>query len=121
MKGEWHAVEMISRFNVEQMVIVSLMNTRRTPLWKVASPRAEEVAEIIAEAKIKMPAVSVSMGCARERGNLEMELLAIGAGINRMALPSEEAVKRAETHGLQIRYQKTCCSLPGSFSCETWQ
>ena len=120
MKGERHAVEMISRFNVEQMVIVSLMNTRRTPLWKVASPRAEEVAEIIAEAKLKMPAVTVSMGCARERGNLEMELLAIDAGINRMALPSEEAVKRAETYGLQIRYQKTCCSLPGSFPCETW-
>jgi uncharacterized radical SAM superfamily protein len=121
MKGERHTLEMISRFNVEQMVIVSLMNTRRTPLWKAASPRAEEVAEIIAEAKLKMPAVTVSMGCARERGNLEMELLAIDAGINRLALPSEEAVKRAETYGLQIRYQKTCCSLPGSFSCETWQ
>ena len=121
MKGEWRAVEMISRFDVEQMVIVSLMNTRRTPLWKVAPPRAEEVADIIAEAKLKMPAVPVSLGCARERGNLEMELLAIDAGINRMALPSVEAVKRAEAYGLQIHYQKTCCSLPGSFPCETWQ
>lgn len=121
MKGERRAVEMISRFDVEQMVFVSLMNTRRTPLWQVATPRAEEVADIIAEAKLKMPAVTVSMGCARERGNIEMELLAIDAGINRMALPSEEAVKRAENYGLQIQYQKTCCSLPGSFPCETWQ
>jgi len=121
MKGEMRALEMIARFDVEQIVIVSLMNTRRTPLWKATPPRAEEVADIIAEAKLKMPAVPVSLGCARERGNLEMELLAIDAGINRMALPSEEAVKRAETYGLQIRYQKTCCSLPGAFSCETWQ
>jgi hypothetical protein len=50
-----------------------------------------------------------------------MELLAIEAGVSRMALPSEEAVKRAEAYGLHIHYQKTCCSLPGSFHCETWQ
>jgi uncharacterized radical SAM superfamily protein len=112
---------MISQFDVEQVVIVSLMNTRGTPLWKVAPPRAEAVADIIAESKLKMPAVPVSMGCARERGNLEMELLSIDAGINRMALPSEEAVKRAEAYGLQIQYQKTCCSLPGLFPCDTWQ
>jgi uncharacterized radical SAM superfamily protein len=121
MKGERRAIRIISHFDVEQMVIVSLMNTRRTPLWNAATPKAEDVADIIAEAKLTMPAIPVSMGCARERGNLEMELLAIDAGINRMALPSEEAIKRAEAYGLQIQYQKTCCSLPGSFPCETWQ
>jgi len=119
MKGERKAVEMISRFDVEQVVIVSLMQNagdRRAS----TGVRPEEVADLIAEARFRMPSVRLGLGCARERGNTRIEILALEAGVNRMALPSEEAIRWAEEKGLDIRYQRTCCSVSMDRSKEEW-
>ena len=51
---------------------------------------------------------------------IDMETLAVDAGVNRMALPSEEAIRRALDYGLDIRYQRTCCSISWDFSKERW-
>ncbi len=120
MKGERKAVEIISRFRVRQIVIVSLMGIPGTPLEGISPPRAEEIADIIAEARFKVPEASISLGCARQRGNVSTEILAIDTGVNRMALPSEEAIRHAGRYGLEIRYQKTCCSVSRDFSLENW-
>ena len=114
--GEEQALEMISQFSVEQVVIVSLMNFTGTKMEKAIPPNAHDVAHIISKARRLMPDTCISLGCARQRGNVLMETLAIDAGINRMALPSEEAILRAKFHGLEIRYQKTCCSVTKNFA-----
>lgn len=114
--GEEQALEMISQFPVDQVVIVSLMNLTGTKMATAAPPDAHDVAHIIATARTLMPKTRISLGCARQRGNVLMETLAIDAGINRMALPSEEAISRAKFHGLEIRYQKTCCSVTKNFA-----
>lgn len=120
IKGERKALEIISRFNVEQLVIVSLMVIPGTPLQGTKPVEAEEVAEIIADARIMMPDVRISLGCARRRGDSRLEILAIDAGINRIAIPSEEALEHAEEYGLEIRYQKTCCSVSRDISGTEW-
>ena len=114
--GEEQALEMISQFPVDQVVIVSLMNLKGTKMEKIIPPDAHDVAHIIAKARTLMPETCISLGCARQRGNVLMETYAIDAGINRMALPSEEAILRAKFHGLEIRYQKTCCSVTKNFA-----
>ncbi|MBW2137208.1 MAG: radical SAM protein [Deltaproteobacteria bacterium] len=101
IRAERKALEMISR-------------------WNVKGPRAEEVAEIIVLARELMPSVCMNLGCARQRGNEKMEILAIEAGVNRMALPSERAIQRAKDFDLEIRYQRTCCSVGADFSREAW-
>jgi len=111
IRGEMHALEMISQFEVEQLVVISLMRIPGTPLWHTRPLKAEAVAEIIAAARFKMPRAIISLGCARQRGNTDLELLAIDAGVNRMALPSEEAVSRAQEYHLKIHFQPTCCSV----------
>ena len=114
--GEEQALEMISQFPVDQVVIVSLMNLTGTKMEKIIPPDAHDVAHIIAKARTLMPETCISLGCARQRGNVLMETYAIDAGINRMALPSEEAILRAKFHDLEIRYQKTCCSVTKNFA-----
>jgi hypothetical protein len=42
--------------------------------------------------------------------------LAIDAGVSRMALPSDAAIERAQAYGLDIRYRKSCCSVPGGWA-----
>jgi len=112
IRGERKALSMIRSFDVEQVVICSLMRLPGTPACGWPLPEPEAVAEIIAEARIALPASSLSLGCARQRGSRRLEILAIEAGVNRMALPSEEAVEHARRSGLEIRYQATCCSVP---------
>lgn len=121
MRGEKHAVAMISRFQVQQVVIVSLMRIAGTRMEKACPPTPEEVAEIIADVRMAMPKVPISLGCARRRGESRMEVLAIDAGVNRLALPSEEALKRAQAYGLNVRYQNTCCSVSRDVSADCQQ
>ena len=118
--GEKNAVDMISRFDVEQVVIVSLMRIPGTPAWRFDAPPAEDVAEIIADARLKLPTTRISLGCARQRGNSRLDELALDAGVNRMALPSDEVIERAKSYGLNIRYQQTCCSVLEDVSKNTW-
>jgi uncharacterized radical SAM superfamily protein len=111
MRGEKRAVAMISRFKVERVAIVSLMPLPGTRMENMRPPAPEAVADIIAEVRFAMPQVPISLGCARQRGNRELEEIAIEAGVNHLALPSQEAVARAEAYGLDIGYQATCCSV----------
>ena len=120
IKSEKKAIEMISRFDPEQLVVVSLMAIPGTPFERVNTPRAEDVAGIIAEARLLMPDTLISLGCARHRGDSRMEILAIDAGINRIAIPSEEALYHAKKQGVEIRYQRTCCSVSRDFSNAIW-
>ena len=120
IKGEYKALEMVAGFDIAQLVIVALMRIPGTPMENADPPDTEAVADIIARARILMPYTIISLGCARQRGNSRLEELAIDAGINRMALPSEEAVSRAVSLGLEITYQPTCCSVSTRFPTDTW-
>jgi len=115
MRGEQKALDIVAPFKVEQVVVLSLMAIPATPVQRVNPPPAEAVAELIALARFKLPETLISLGCARPRGSRRLEVLAVDAGVNRMALPSDEAVERARSYGLDIRYQKTCCSVPADW------
>jgi len=118
IRGEARALQIISRFDVSQLVIVSVMKLPGKSDARFGPVRPEAIAEIIAEARVRMPHVPISLGCARERGNRRLEMLAIDAGVNRMALPSDEAVEHARDYGLEVRFQATCCSVSRDFSAD---
>jgi uncharacterized radical SAM superfamily protein len=120
IRYEEKAIEAVSGYRPRQLVIISLMPLPKTPLWGRTPPTAEEIAEIIVKARLIMPDTILSLGCARQRGDIKKELLAIDAGVNRMAIPSEEAIAHAKTYGLEIKYQKSCCSVSLPFERESW-
>jgi uncharacterized radical SAM superfamily protein len=121
LEGERTAIEIVSKLKVELLVIVSLMRLPDTPMRFVTPPAAEAVARLAAEARLRMPETEISLGCARQRGDSILETLAIDAGVNRMAIPSEEARSRAKYYGLKTRYQRTCCSVPACNEDHAWQ
>ena len=121
IRGELRAVDMIAAYPAEQVVFVSLMAIPGTPMSKVTPPPAEAVAEIIARARLAMPGVRMSLGCARRRGDARLEALAVSAGINRLALPAEETIAHARRLGLTVRFQNTCCSVSRDLSREAWR
>ena len=120
IRGEKEAVNILSRFDVDQVVIVSLMNLPGPKEERFGLPTAEEITDIIVETREKIPDAQISLGCARERGNTRIETMAVETGVNRMAIPSDEAIAMAEQSGVEIRYQRTCCSVPTDQSGESW-
>ena len=113
MKSEFKALELLSRHEVSALVIVVLTPMKGTPMVGVSPPSAVEVARIIAQARLMMPRVPISLGCERPRNlqGLSLEKMAIRAGANRMAVWSEEAIAEARGLGLIPRFQHTCCSV----------
>lgn len=120
IKYEERALEKISAFNLRQLVIISLMPLSGTPFMDIIPPAAEEIAEIIIKARFLMPETFLSLGCARVRGDTRKETLAIDAGVNSIAIPSEEALEHAGGYGIRILYQKTCCSVSKPFYTDSW-
>lgn len=113
MKSEYKALELLSRYELAALVIVVLTPLKGTPMAEVSLPAPAEVASLIAQARLLMPRVPISLGCERPRNRqgLILEKLAIRAGATRMAVWSEEAIAEARGLGLNPRFQFTCCSV----------
>lgn len=113
IRGEFKALEIIREYQPETVVIVALTNFNGTPMAQVTPPRPEEIAEVLLAARLTMPETEISLGCERSRGKdgWQVEEYAVDIGVNRIAIQSERAIKRARDYGLEINFQKTCCSV----------
>jgi uncharacterized radical SAM superfamily protein len=112
-KGETAALQMLKEFPLKKYVVVVIMPARGTPMAAVQPPSPERVAAFLARARLELPELESSLGCARPRGfyRRALDVLAVRAGINSLALPSEPALEEARQRGLNIIYRETCCSL----------
>ncbi|MGB6066705.1 MAG: hypothetical protein WBG50_18020 [Desulfomonilaceae bacterium] len=112
-RGETAALDMLRDFPVSKYVVVVIMPAKGTPMADVSPPPARSVARFLARARLEFPELEASLGCARPTGlyRRELDILAIRAGINALALPSEPALEEARRRGLNIISRETCCSL----------
>jgi uncharacterized radical SAM superfamily protein len=110
--GEMEALEMVARHPPYALVIVVLRPIRGSPMDGVEPPDAETVARYMALARFRLPDVPTALSCARPPGRYRKRLdaLAVEAGVNRIAMPAEEAIARAEELGLEVEFHHTCCS-----------
>jgi uncharacterized radical SAM superfamily protein len=111
IKGEWRALEMISRMGVETIVFVIFKPI--VPARAVNIPRPEEVSKIVAVARILNPSTPIRMGCIRPAhpSKGEMEKGCINSGVNTVAYPLQGTIDYAEEIGLKARFVEMCCSL----------
>lgn len=111
ISGENRALELLLDVPMEALVFVSLMPLTGTPMKECTPPSAEDISILIRKARSMFPNTVLSLGCARERGNHNIDLLALEGGVDRIAIPSEETVARAKEKGYEIIWKKTCCSV----------
>ena len=113
IKAEMNALEIIRSHVPHVLVIVVLTPLKGTPMAGLSPPSPMEIARLVAQARLLMPKVPISLGCERPRDKRgwEMEKLSIRAGINRLAVWSDHAVREARRLRLTVRFQPTCCSL----------
>ncbi|MDQ1239756.1 MAG: lipoyl synthase [Thermodesulfobacteriota bacterium] len=112
-RGETHALNIIGSFPIRKYVVVVLMPMPGTPMSEATPPSPVQVAMFLANARIKYPSLQSSLGCARPRGHYRrnLDVLAVRAGVNSIALPSDRALEFARDKGLEIVSRESCCSL----------
>jgi len=112
LKGELHALKMISRYQPSALVIIAFMPIRGTEMEKVAPPKPIEIAKIIATSRLMFPQTPLALGCMRPKGKhrIKTDILSIKAGVNAIAFPTQEAIKTAKELGYKISFSSFCCS-----------
>jgi hypothetical protein len=118
--GERRALEILRRYPPKLLVWVVLMPLPATPMAGAPPPTLEEAARLLGESRLLFPESEISLGCARPRGEYRraLERIAIDAGVNRVALYSDETVAYARSLGLEVGFLQTCCSVRAQIAIE---
>jgi uncharacterized radical SAM superfamily protein len=103
IKGEFHAIDMVSEGRVDCLAMLTLMDQYSTPLLN-------EVEKVMAYARQKVK-VKLNLGCMRERGRVRfaLEKLAIDLGYDGIANPTNEAMDYARSKGVEPVLTEDCC------------
>ena len=113
LRGEKRAIEMVCKHDPAAVVVVALMPLPGTPMEHTRAPSPLEIARVILALRFLMPHTPLLLGCARPRGEhkIRTDFLAIEAGVNGIAYPSEEVGYFVKERGLDIKSHEACCSL----------
>lgn len=111
LKGEFNALEMISKHKPSALVVIAFMPINGTEMGKVTPPEPIAVARVVATARCMFPETPLVLGCMRPKGRhrVETDILAIKAGVDAVAFPAEEAVDFAKSLGYEMSFSSLCC------------
>ncbi len=112
LKGELKALEMISNYEPSALVVIAFMPIHGTEMVNVKPPKPMDITKVIATARLMFPQTPLVLGCMRPKGGhrAETDVLALKAGVNAIAFPSEEVIKFAEDQGYRLFFSSFCCS-----------
>jgi len=113
IRGEYRAVDIAALFPLASLVLVAFKPISGTEMANSGVCSPEEIRDVIAYSREKLPDTPILLGCARPGGEhqVKTDLYAIEAGVDGIAYPSEEAVQRARELGYEISFSDVCCSL----------
>ena len=112
LDGELAALQMIAQVRPSAIVIIAFMPIHGTAMAKIPPSKPLEIAKVIAVARTMFPKTPIVLGCMRPKGNLrsETDLLALKAGADGVAFPSEGAVEYAKNKGFNVVFSSYCCA-----------
>jgi len=112
LDGEFAALQIIAQVKPSAIVIIAFMPIHGTPMAKTPPPKPLKIAKVIAVARTMFPKTPIVLGCMRPKGELRnsTDLLALKAGVDGVAFPSESAVEYAKNKGFNSVFSSYCCA-----------
>jgi uncharacterized radical SAM superfamily protein len=113
LSGEHRALEILEEVGLDGLTLIVLIPTPGTRFAACEPPRPEQVADLLADARLRFPSVPIHLGCMRPRGAYRDRLdpLAVEAGVNVIVSPAKAAVARAGDLGLMVDKGSECCAV----------
>jgi uncharacterized radical SAM superfamily protein len=112
LDGELKALEMIKEVKPSAIVIIAFMPIHGTIMAKTPPPKPVDIAKVAATARLMFPETPIILGCMRPKGASrgETDVLALKAGVDAVAFPSEAAVEYAKGRGYATVFSPYCCA-----------
>jgi len=112
LKGELDALKTIASADPSAIVVIAFMPIHGTAMAKIKPPQPADIAKVCATARLIFPETPLVLGCVRPKGKnrSETDILALKAGVDGIAFPSEEAVEYAKQQGYAISFSSHCCA-----------
>jgi uncharacterized radical SAM superfamily protein len=113
LDGEPQAIRIIQEnCRPAAVVIIAFMPIRGTQMANTQPPKPIDIAKTAAAARIAFPKTPLLLGCMRPKGKLraETDVLALKAGVDGIAFPSDAAIEYAKTSGYKIEFSSYCCA-----------
>lgn len=112
IRGEPQALDIVSRHPVHSLVLVVIMPFYAKP-GTFATPATSEVGRIFLEARQRLAARPVLLGCARPPGmhRRVTDAYAVMAGLDGIAFPAEGTLAVAHAIGRPAEQAHACCSI----------
>jgi uncharacterized radical SAM superfamily protein len=112
LKGEFAALNMIAHYQPSAVVIIAFMPIHGTDMANTQPPTPAAIAKVAATARALFPETPLVLGCMRPKGRhrAETDALALKAGVDGIAFPSEQAIRFAEEQGYQMSFSPFCCA-----------
>ena len=112
LKGELKALKMVAATKPTAVVIVAFMPIHKTAMANVKPPEPTDIAKVAAASRLMFPQTPLGLGCMRPKGKHRTftDVLALKAGLDAIAFPSEEAIAYARTQGYATSFSPYCCA-----------
>ena len=112
LDGELQALEMIQQIKPSALVIIAFMPIHGTAMADTPPPQPSDIAKVAALARQMFPQTPLVLGCMRPKGKYrgETDVLALKAGVDAIAFPSEAAVEYAKAKGYGTIFSSYCCA-----------
>ena len=112
LDGELKAFQMIRQVKPSAIVIIAFMPIHGTAMAKVKPPQPVDIAKVSALARLMFPNAPLVLGCMRPKGALrsETDVLALKAGVDGVAFPSEGAIEYVKSRGYKTAFSSYCCA-----------
>ncbi len=109
-EGELAALNLVSKYRISALVVLSFWPTRGTPLAPLPPPSDSRVLDFF-QAALDTLSCPVLLGCMRPRGRWELEAKCVELGAAGIAMPSRRTLRWAEERGYAIETSRKCCAL----------
>jgi uncharacterized radical SAM superfamily protein len=111
LAGEFEVLDILRGLGTKEIVLNIFMPTDGTQLGSLPPPALDDVRKVIRKAKESFEGVFI--GCMRPGGRYreQLDLLAVGEGVDRIVNPSKPSRELATEKGLEVEWREECCIL----------
>ena len=113
LDGEYNALQMVQQ-NVKPsaLVIIAFMPIHGTEMAHTSPSNPIDIARVTATARLMFPNTPLVLGCMRPKGKIRIEIdkLALEAGVDAIAFPSEEAIEYSKSKRHTTLFSSFCCA-----------
>ncbi|MFX1525470.1 MAG: radical SAM protein [Promethearchaeota archaeon] len=101
------------------LIVVIALIPPKNSVVKFKTPKPDIIAKVIALIRFVFPNTEISLGCMRPRGKIKVQIekLALSAGITRIEIPSKDTIKwlRNKNPKIEFRFFSACCAIPEKY------